>query len=103
MARVNPKFIDEMRLLEAFDASACMHCGTCTALCPVGLDLLPRQLFRYVVAGLEDKVLENVPTVYSCLLCKLCEENCPRDVNIAENVRSLRNYINRKVFKLSGN
>jgi len=60
-------------------------------------------LFLYVGAGLEDKVLENQETIFSCLLCRLCEENCPRDVNIAEDVRFLRNYINRKVFKLARN
>jgi heterodisulfide reductase subunit C len=100
MARVNSSFIDEIRLSEVFDATACMHCGQCTAICPMGLDLLPRQLFRYVVAGLEDTVVENTETVFSCLLCKLCEENCPRDVAIAENVRFLRSYVNRKVYGL---
>ncbi|MGD8896739.1 MAG: 4Fe-4S dicluster domain-containing protein [Acidobacteriota bacterium] len=101
MAKVNPEFIDEIRLSESFDATACMHCGQCTAMCPLGLDLLPRQLFRYVGAGLEGKVLENVETIFSCLLCKLCEENCPREVHIAENVRFLRNYVNRKVHGLA--
>jgi heterodisulfide reductase subunit C len=67
----------------------------------MGLDLLPRRLFLYAGAGLEDKVLENVETIFSCLLCKLCEENCPRDVGIVEDVRFLRNVINRKVHKLA--
>jgi heterodisulfide reductase subunit C len=101
MAKVSAEFIDEIRQSESFDATACMHCGQCTAMCPVGLDLLPRQLFRYVGAGLEGKVLENVETIFSCLLCKLCEENCPREVHIAENIRFLRNYVNRKVHKLA--
>ena len=103
MARVNSEFIEEIRQSESFDASACMHCGQCTAICPMGLDLLPRQLFLYVGAGLEDKVLENSETIFSCLLCRLCEGNCPRDVSIAEDVRFLRNYINRKVHKLARN
>ena len=100
MARVNTKFLDEVILSELSDVTACMHCGQCTAICPMGLDLLPRRLFFYVGAGLEDKVIENSETIFSCLLCKLCEENCPRDVNIAEDVRFLRNYRNRKVHKL---
>jgi heterodisulfide reductase subunit C len=101
MARVNSDFIDRVRLSETFDATACMHCGQCTAICPMGLELLPRRLFRYVVAGLEEKVVENTETIFSCLLCRLCEENCPRDVGIAENVRFLRNYVNRNVYRLS--
>jgi heterodisulfide reductase subunit C len=101
MARVNSRFIDEVRKSETFDAGACMQCGQCTAICPMGLDLLPRQMFLYVGAGLEDKVIENRETIFSCLLCKLCEEDCPRNVNIAEDVRFLRNYINRKVHGLA--
>jgi heterodisulfide reductase subunit C len=62
---------------------------------------MPRQLFRYVVLGLEDKVLEQTETIFSCLLCRMCEGNCPADVRIAENVRTVRNYINRKVHKIS--
>ena len=98
--KVNTKFIDEFRKAGDFDATACMNCGTCTGLCPIGLDILPRQLFRYVMLGLEEKVLEQTETVFTCLLCKMCEENCPADVPIAENVRSVRAYINRVVHNL---
>ena len=77
-----------------------MNCGVCTAVCPLGLDLLPRRLFRYVVLGLEDRVLAETETVYSCLLCKACEESCPAGVHITENVRSLRHYLNRTAFGL---
>jgi heterodisulfide reductase subunit C len=100
MARVNSSFLAEMKCSEEFNASACMHCGVCTAVCPVGYDLLPRRLFRYVLLGLEEKVIENTPTVFSCLLCKMCEENCPANVHIAENIRCLRCHINQNVFKL---
>jgi len=101
MATVNAEFIDELKAGESFNASACMNCGVCTAVCPMGLELLPRQLFRYAMIGAEDKVLENQETVFSCLLCKMCEENCPANVHIAENVRILRSFFNRKIFRLS--
>ncbi|MBF7083839.1 4Fe-4S dicluster domain-containing protein [Desulfallas sp. Bu1-1] len=100
MALVNPGFVDAVKQSEAFNASACMNCGVCSAVCPMGIELLPRKLFRYVLLGLEEKVLENTETIYSCLLCKMCEANCPARVHIAENVRFLRSYINKKVFKL---
>lgn len=57
-------------------------------------------LFRYVLMGAKEKVLENTGSIYSCLLCKMCEENCPAGVHIAENVRSLRVYINKEVYGL---
>lgn len=101
MALVNSDFIEELKSSEEFNASACMNCGVCSAVCHMGIELLPRKLFRYVMLGLRDKVLSNTETIFSCLLCKMCEVNCPAQVHIAENVRSLRYYINKKVFKLS--
>lgn len=101
MSAVSSQFIDKINHLESFNATACLNCGVCTAVCPMGLDLLPRQLFRYVIIGSEEKVLENQTTIFSCLMCKMCEQNCPAGVNIAENVRTLRVYINKEVFGLS--
>lgn len=75
-----------------------MNCGVCTAVCP--MDVRPRTLFRHVLLGMEDKLLEETEAVYSCLLCKMCETYCccGPDTRIAENVRSLRGYLNGKVF-----
>jgi heterodisulfide reductase subunit C len=102
MIAINSQFIDKIKASDSFNATACMNCGVCTAVCPMGLDLLPRQLFRYVVVGCEEKILESQPTIFSCLLCKMCEQNCPAGVNIADNVRTLRVYFSKEVFGLSG-
>jgi len=101
MTKVNANFLEELSPPDSFNAAACMNCGVCTAICPMGLDLLPRRLFRYVLVGLDDKVKENRETIFSCLLCRMCEENCACDVRIAENVRILRGYIARDVYGLS--
>jgi heterodisulfide reductase subunit C len=95
---VSPGLAAEVGGHEGFNASACMNCGVCTAVCPMGIEVLPRRLFRYVLLGMEEQVLEETESVYSCLLCKMCEVNCPAGVHIAENVRSLRHHINRKSF-----
>lgn len=95
MARVNHGFTAQVKKSEAFNAAACMNCGVCSAVCPMGIELLPRKLFRYVLLGLENRVRENSEAIYSCLLCKMCEANCPAGVHIAENVRSLRYYLNK--------
>ncbi|HBV99438.1 MAG: CMP-binding protein [Peptococcaceae bacterium BICA1-7] len=100
MGLVNPEFKDRVKKTEGFNAEACMNCGVCSAVCPMGIDLLPRKLFRYVLLGFEDRVLANSETIYSCLLCRMCEANCPAEVHIAENVRTLRNYINKNVFSI---
>jgi len=100
MAKVNPDFAQEVKASEEFDAAACMNCGVCSAVCPMEIELLPRRVFRYALLGLEDRLLENAENIYSCLLCKMCEANCPAEVHIAENVRFLRYYLNKNVFKL---
>ena len=99
--KVSPELAREARCSEEFNAEACLQCGLCTAVCPLGYEILPRRLFRYVLLGLEDKVRENLPNIYACLLCRMCEENCPAQVKIAGNVRYLRRYLNRKEFTLS--
>ena len=100
MTTLQPGLVDEVRQDASFNASACMNCGVCTAICPMGLDHLPREIFRYVLLGMKDEVLGHQETVFSCLLCKLCEVNCPAGVHITENVRALRHYFNRNVFRV---
>jgi heterodisulfide reductase subunit C len=81
-----------------FDADACMNCGVCTSVCPMGIDVLPRLLFHLVVLGDREKVLDHTEALYSCLLCRMCEANCPAGVHITANVRALRHYVNRHVL-----
>jgi heterodisulfide reductase subunit C2 len=98
---LDPKLADAVAAsttYATFDAAACMNCGVCTAICPVGTELLPRRLFHLVLLGATETLRAEVETVYSCLLCKLCEDNCPAGVHITENLRVLRNYCNRTVF-----
>jgi heterodisulfide reductase subunit C len=86
-----------VKRLDGFNASACLNCGVCTALCPLGYDVLPRRLFRLVLLGLEGRLAEHIPQIYSCLLCRMCEANCPAGVHIAENVRALRSIVGRRL------
>lgn len=84
-----------------FDASACLNCGTCTTVCPLGLEEFPRRVFRYALLGDREHLLAHTEDVYSCLLCKMCEANCPAGVHVTENVRRLRNYLGREFFHLT--
>jgi len=100
MAKVSPEFAKKVKVSEKFNAEDCMHCGTCTAVCPMGEEILPRKLFRYAMLGLEDKVIDEIPAIFSCLLCRMCQQQCPADVKIADNVRFLRDYINKNEFEI---
>ncbi len=101
MVKVSPELAARMKAAEDFNAEACFHCGVCTALCPLGYEILPRKLFREALLGLEENLRAEIPQIYACLLCRMCEENCPMDVHIAENIRSLRRLINREEFGLT--
>jgi heterodisulfide reductase subunit C len=83
-----------------FDAAACLNCGVCTATCPMGIDLLPRRLFHLVSLGVERVLADEQEAIFTCLLCRACEVNCPAEVPITANVRALRHYINRTSFGL---
>ncbi len=100
MTVLQPHLAAEVGVDESFNAEACMNCGICSAICPMDIPHLPRELFRYVELGMRDEVLAHQETVFSCLLCKLCDVNCPAGVHIADNVRSLRHYFNRSVFRI---
>lgn len=100
MPKIDTRFVKEMDLGGEFNASQCFNCGTCTALCPMEINILPRLLFRYVIMGMKDKVIENTESIYSCLLCRMCEDNCPEGVMIAENIRALRGYLGRHIYEL---
>jgi heterodisulfide reductase subunit C2 len=96
MNRLDPKLLPRIKELGEFDATACMNCGTCTAVCPMGLASLPREIFRYAVLGMEERLRETIPAVFACLRCRMCQANCPSQVKIAENVRTLRVFLNRR-------
>jgi heterodisulfide reductase subunit C len=98
MTTINTGFMESLD--PSFNAVACMNCGVCTALCPIEIGILPRVLFRQVMLGLEEKVIASSDTIFSCLLCKMCEVNCPAGVPITENVRLLRNHINTSIYGL---
>lgn len=92
-AEAAPGLAGELGRLGAFDARLCMNCGVCTATCPLGMGVLPRQLMRYAELGLGGRIRAGREAVFSCLLCRACEENCPAGVHIAENIRLLRRWL----------
>lgn len=95
-ATVSPQVADALRALGPFDPEVCMSCGTCTATCPLGIDVLPRRVLRDAALGLEDHLLAETEAIFSCLLCRACESACPAGVHISEDIRLLRRYLLRK-------
>ena len=52
MTRVSSELAARLKKAEGFNAGSCYHCGTCSALCPLGYKIVPRKLFREVMLGL---------------------------------------------------
>ena len=92
-AIVGPALASELHSLGAFDAELCMNCGICTATCPLGIDVLPRQLMRFGVLGLREEVRRQEEAIFSCLLCRACEASCPAGVHITDNIRVIRRWL----------
>ena len=69
----------------------CYQCGKCTAGCPLadGMDLMPREVIRYLQLGALDVVLD-AKTPWICAQCVVCSSRCPQNVDICSTMRAVR-------------
>lgn len=69
----------------------CYQCGKCTAGCPLSsaMDLMPREVIRYLQLGAIDKVL-SAKTPWICAQCEVCSTRCPQNVDICSTMRAVR-------------
>lgn len=69
----------------------CYQCGKCSAGCPAAyvMDLTPRQIMRALQLGLEEEVLRS-NAFWFCISCQTCSARCPREIDIARVMESLR-------------
>ena len=69
----------------------CYQCGKCTAGCPLAdsMDLMPREVIRYLQLGAIDVVLD-AKTPWICAQCVVCSSRCPQNVDICSVMRAVR-------------
>jgi len=69
----------------------CIQCGTCTASCPNTdeMDLTPRKMWRLVLMGRLDDVMES-KTFILCSDCYTCTLRCPRGLPLTEAMEALK-------------
>ena len=78
----------------------CMRCGKCSATCPNydEMEYHPHQFVYMVEKGEIDKLLAS-KSIYKCLTCFACVERCPRGVEPAKLIDSLRTLAVREKGK----
>ena len=92
----NKDFIAKLEELSEENPFACFQCGKCSAGCPFAeeMDLLPNQVIRRVQLG-DESVLES-ETIWICASCLSCKVNCPKGLDLASLMESLREIILRE-------
>jgi len=100
---MEPKYVSmEMRdyvmSMGAETLTWCMQCGLCTNLCPwrlvpgeTGEKFSIRHMLRLGQMGMEG--FEDETVLFACTTCGMCQTNCPRGVEIVDNVRAMRSSI----------
>ena len=71
--------------------AACLQCGRCSSGCTMRTetDILPHQLNRMVLLGLEDRVLSS-QAIWTCASCHTCVSRCPMNVDTPALIDKLR-------------
>ncbi len=92
--RVDPSFMKDLEKFGLKDANKCMHCGNCTAVCPLSTpeNTFPRKLVKYVQMGLKDKILKSSEP-WLCYYCGDCSDTCPRGADPGEAMMAMRRYL----------
>lgn len=71
--------------------AACLQCGRCSSGCTMRTetDILPHQLNRMVLLGLEQRLLES-KAIWTCASCQTCVSRCPMKVDTPALIDKLR-------------
>jgi len=70
---------------------SCFQCGRCSGSCPVAsfMDWTPRQINQLIKLGEKDLVL-SANTIWVCASCITCTARCPREIDLAKVMDTLR-------------
>ena len=95
--KVDPTLMEDLKIFGLEDARKCMHCGNCTAICPLSEkdNPFPRRLIKYAHMGLKDKILRS-PEPWMCYYCGDCSDKCPRGADPGEAMMAFRRYLTSK-------
>ncbi len=78
----------------------CIQCGMCTAGCTVAHEIPefnPRQFIYWVRTGRQDELIKNADVIWRCVGCYICTNHCPKEVNTAEVIESIGQWLHHTV------
>ena len=85
------EFLAKISTISGESFSACMQCGTCSAICPMtgSVQLTTRQVMHLVQWG-QQETLQACDTPWVCASCHECVVRCPRGIDIPRVMEALR-------------
>ncbi len=85
------QFLSFVQSYTGENITSCYQCGKCSAGCPTAyaMDITPRQVMRGIQLGLRDEILDS-SAIWLCVSCQTCSLRCPREIDIAHVMESLR-------------
>lgn len=83
---------DEIIAQSGANPNNCMRCGKCSATCPSydEMEYHPHEFVYMVETGDIGPLLKS-ESLYKCLSCFACVERCPRGVEPANIIETIRN------------
>jgi heterodisulfide reductase subunit C len=88
------RFLEGLERLSGQNIFKCLQCGTCSAICPAlsTSDLTPNQLLHRLMLGRMEGVVDSL-IAWRCMSCRLCQERCPRGLDLAKFLAAFRQQL----------
>ncbi|WP_320130838.1 electron transport complex subunit RsxC [uncultured Sphaerochaeta sp.] len=67
-----------------YRTTACLNCGRCVAVCPIGL--MPARLYRYISHGMYDEAMKS--NLMDCKECGCCSFVCPAHIPLVHGMKN---------------
>ena len=85
------KLIRQIETEAGTSINLCYQCGKCTAGCPAAfaMDYGPRQIIRLLQLNYIGEAME-AESIWICASCETCSTRCPRGVDIASLMDTMR-------------